>query len=177
MTHWKYYEYRRLAFTKTVMPDDPYYTYELVYPQGFIDCSGVELSGNVFYVGIGTVSRNPKICQRVDLHERETCSLSSWCNISEMPRKCQVICGIWDAGLDVQKRIVFTSLIRSEVKKRESDLIRHYGTSLTNCLENKVELKRRRAQLAELRQKAEESRSKKFVIVEHGPDWQGWLEY
>jgi hypothetical protein len=52
------------------MPDEPYYVYELAYPQGLTDEEGNDLSGVAFYVGRGTVvpaqSDGP---ERIDVHE------------------------------------------------------------------------------------------------------------
>lgn len=45
----------KIEIKSTAMPDEPYYVYELAYPQGFIDEEGNDLSGVAFYVGKGTV--------------------------------------------------------------------------------------------------------------------------
>lgn len=83
----------------TPMGTKPFYVYEHLYPEGFIDDNGDDLSGIVFYVGKGKVVSRPKR-QRIDHHEYDAAD-------GGRAQKHNVIRSIWSKGMDIQKRVAF----------------------------------------------------------------------
>lgn len=143
----------KIVIKSISMPDEPYYVYELAYPQGFIDEEGNDLSGIAFYVGKGTVvSAQSDSPERIDMHEHTTRAYIRKNPVSTLGRKGQVIYSIWEKNRAVHKRIVFSSFDKNEVVREEKRRIKMYGSLLTNCQGNPKELVRRIEQLAKLKE-------------------------
>ena len=120
---------RERKYEPTPMGKKPYYTYELSYPQGFIDDDGTDLSNVVFYVGKGSVL--PTGIQRIDIHE----ALVARSDDGFEKAKEKTIQRIWSKGMSVQKRITFESDSHQDVSQRESELINeHWGPYITNIV-------------------------------------------
>lgn len=143
--------------------DRPFYEYVLKYPEGFF-VDGVDVSGVVFYVGKGKVASRWQAYERIDQHEAEA---RGACEC----RKCCVIRGIWDKGMQVDKARIFESAREWEVLTREEQDIKVTYSSpyLTNFVYNRpkkvyqpvtAEQHRNRLLLQSMRYKPDRKRAK-----------------
>lgn len=137
---------------RTPMGDKPYYVYELLYPDGFIDEDGTDLSGVIFYIGKGTFAKDA--IQRVDGHEYEVFGVET-----EMRgRKERAIQRIWAQGLRVKKYIPLMTDDEREALIFEMEHIHKHSSSpyLTNVRRLDPVKIRRRHELLRGQDKARE---------------------
>jgi hypothetical protein len=112
------------------IPRNKYYIYTAAYPTGFLDEKGIDLGGIVFYVGFSK-TRGGIVQQRMQEHE-------SYARNRYVGDRYDVIRQIWQAGKQVQWRIVFESYERSDALDMEKHCIRNVyaGPHLTNLSHN-----------------------------------------